>query len=93
MDKFQVMTNSLPNFSEISETSISIPTFMNLTSTSKERISQEQIGHLHHLRGQKGLNGYEVYTYAFAGAGIFYFNPKTTLNGKNLCIATFGNGG
>jgi hypothetical protein len=42
---------------------------------------QEQIGHRYRLRKLKGLRGYEIYMYGFAGVGIFYFNPKTEIDG------------
>ena len=32
---------------------------------------QEQVGHRYRLRKVKGMKGYEIYTYAFVGAGVF----------------------
>ena len=42
---------------------------------------QEQIGHRYRLRKVKGLKGYEIYTYAFVGAGVYFFDPKTNYQG------------
>lgn len=43
---------------------------------------QEQIGHRYRLRRVKGVRGYELYTYGFAGLGVFYYDPKTEYNGS-----------
>jgi hypothetical protein len=43
---------------------------------------EEQIGHRYNYRRVKGLRTYELYMYAFAGVGVFYFDPKTVVNGK-----------
>jgi hypothetical protein len=45
---------------------------------------QEQIGHRYRLKRVKGIRAYEIYTYAFAGVGVFYFDPKTTFAGKTV---------
>lgn len=43
---------------------------------------EEQIGRLYHLRGHHGAkHGYEIYTYGFVGAGVFYFDPRTEYRG------------
>jgi len=54
---------------------------------------EEQIGHIHHLRGVRGTHGYEVYSYLFAGAGVFYFNPKTVLHGQVYELQPLGTEG
>ena len=43
---------------------------------------QEQIGHRYRLKKVRGLKGYELYTYLFAGVGVFYFNPKAEFQGQ-----------
>jgi len=43
---------------------------------------EEQIGHRYNYRRVKGLRTYELYMYAFAGVGVFYFDPKTVYKGK-----------
>lgn len=43
---------------------------------------QEQLGHLHDLRGVQGLKSSRMGLYLFAGVGGFYFNPKAQLNGE-----------
>lgn len=50
---------------------------------------QEQIGHRYRLKRVKGLRGYEIYTYAFVGAGVFYFDPKTELHGQVYRLRDF----
>jgi len=45
---------------------------------------QEQIGHRYRLKRVKGIRAYEIYSYIFAGAGVFYFDPKTKFNGKTI---------
>jgi len=55
---------------------------------------EEQVGRLHKLRGHHGgKHGYEIYTYAFIGAGIFYFDPTTTYNGKTYRLQPLGTEG
>jgi hypothetical protein len=54
---------------------------MELNINFEGAFQQEQIGHRYRLRKIKGLRGYEIYMYGFAGVGIFYFNPKTEING------------
>ncbi|REJ83012.1 MAG: hypothetical protein DWQ44_02550 [Bacteroidetes bacterium] len=54
---------------------------------------QEQIGHRYRLRGVKGLRGYEIYTYAFVGVGVFYFDPKTEYQGSTLRLQPLGTEG
>jgi hypothetical protein len=56
---------------------------------------QEQIGHRYRLRRVKGLKGYEIYSYAFVGIGMFYFDPRTTYLGQDIRLqplATEGQG-
>jgi hypothetical protein len=54
---------------------------------------QEQIGHRYRLRRVKGIRAYEIYTYAFAGVGFFYFDPKTTFNGATVRLRPLGTEG
>jgi hypothetical protein len=42
---------------------------------------EEQMGNIYHRKGTHGLKGYEVYVYGFAGLGIFYYDPKTVIDG------------
>ncbi len=54
---------------------------------------QEQIGHRYKLRKVRGARGYEIYTYAFVGAGIFYFDPRTIYQGQSLRLQPLGTEG
>ena len=54
---------------------------------------QEQIGHRYRLRKVRGARGYELYTYAFVGAGIFHFDPKTVYQGETLRLQPLGTEG
>jgi hypothetical protein len=54
---------------------------------------EEQLGQLHHFKGHRGTHGYEIYTYAFAGVGVFYFDPKATYNGKTYRLQPLGTEG
>ncbi|HNQ61116.1 MAG TPA: outer membrane beta-barrel protein [Bacteroidia bacterium] len=54
---------------------------------------QEQIGHRYRLRRVRGVRGYELYTYAFVGAGIFHFDPKTIYQGQTLRLQPLGTEG
>ncbi|MCX6290393.1 MAG: DUF6089 family protein [Bacteroidetes bacterium] len=55
---------------------------------------QEQIGSRYRFRKHKGgLSGYEIYSYAFVGAGVFYFDPRTTYNGKTYRLQPLGTEG
>jgi len=54
---------------------------------------QEQIGSQYRLRKHKSLHGYEIYSYGFVGAGVFYFDPKTVYNGKTYRLQPLGTEG
>jgi hypothetical protein len=54
---------------------------------------QEQIGHRYRLRKVRGLRGYELYTYAFIGAGVFHMDPKTNYNGSAIRLQPLGTEG
>ncbi|HRH67577.1 MAG TPA: DUF6089 family protein [Bacteroidia bacterium] len=54
---------------------------------------QEQIGHRYRLRKVRGIKGYELYTYAFVGVGVFYFDPKTTYKGTSIRLQPLGTEG
>ncbi len=55
---------------------------------------EEQMGRLYRLKGHHGGKlGYEIYMYAFAGVGIFYFDPKTTYQGKTYRLQPLGTEG
>lgn len=54
---------------------------------------QEQIGRRYRLRKVKGLRGYELYTYAFVGVGVFYFDPKTSYQGSTIRLQPLGTEG
>jgi hypothetical protein len=45
---------------------------------------EEQLGHRYRLKRVKGIKAYEIYTYVFGGIGVFYFDPKTTVNGQTV---------
>ncbi len=54
---------------------------------------QEQIGHRYRLKKVKGLKGYELYTYLFAGVGVFYFNPKAEFQGQTYNLRDYNTEG
>jgi hypothetical protein len=54
---------------------------------------QEQIGHRYRLKRVKGIKAYEIYTYAFAGVGAFYFDPKTRFGGKTVRLKPYNTEG
>lgn len=54
---------------------------------------QEQIGHRYRLRKVRGARGYELYTYAFVGVGVFHFDPKTVYQGQTLRLQPLGTEG
>lgn len=54
---------------------------------------QEQVGHRYRLRKVRGIKGYEIYTYAFVGVGVFYFDPKTTYQGVPVRLQPLGTEG
>ena len=54
---------------------------------------QEQIGHRYHLSKIRGAIGYEIYTYAFIGAGIFHMDPKTEYKGSVYRLQPIGTEG
>lgn len=54
---------------------------------------QEQVGHRYRLRKVRGLRGYEIYTYAFAGIGVFYMDPKANYQGNVVRLQPLGTEG
>jgi hypothetical protein len=50
---------------------------------------QEQLGHRYRLKRVRGRRAYEIYTYAFGGIGVFYFNPKTIYQGNVYNLRDF----
>ena len=54
---------------------------------------QEQVGHRYRLSKVRGMKGYELYTYAFVGVGVFYFDPKTTYKGTTIRLQPLGTEG
>ncbi|MCX6276275.1 MAG: DUF6089 family protein [Bacteroidetes bacterium] len=54
---------------------------------------QEQIGHRYRLKKVRGLKGYELYTYLFAGVGVFYFNPKAEFQGQTYNLRDYNTEG
>ncbi len=54
---------------------------------------QEQIGHRYRLKKVKGLKGYELYSYLFAGLGVFYFNPKAEFQGQTYNLRDYNTEG
>lgn len=45
-------------------------------------ILRERVGHRYNLRRVRGVRGYKVNTYFFAGIAMFWFNPQGKYNGK-----------
>ena len=54
---------------------------------------QEQVGHRYRLRKVRGIRGYELYTYAFIGAGVFHMDPKTDFQGTSIRLQPLGTEG
>ena len=54
---------------------------------------QEQIGHRYRLRKVRGMRGYELYTYAFIGVGIFHMDPKANYQGSVVRLQPLGTEG
>jgi hypothetical protein len=54
---------------------------------------QEQVGHRYRLRKVRGIRGYELYTYAFIGAGVFHMDPKTEFKGTSIRLQPLGTEG
>ena len=54
---------------------------------------QEQIGHRYRLSKVRGLRGYEIYTYAFIGMGVFHMDPKAEYNGSAFRLQPIGTEG
>lgn len=53
-----------------------------ISGTVEASIFKESLGHRYVLRGPIGRKAFQIYTYVFAGAGLFYFNPQGEYNGK-----------
>jgi len=64
-----------------------------LNAVFEAYILKEQIGHRYKLRKVKGRRGFEIGVYAFAGAGLFHFDPKAELNGKVVRLQPLGTEG
>ncbi len=54
---------------------------------------QEQIGHRYKLSKVRGVLGYEIYTYAFVGVGVFHMDPKAEYNGSAVRLQPLGTEG
>ncbi len=54
---------------------------------------QEQVGHRYRLRKVRGIRGYELYTYAFIGAGVFHMDPKADFKGTSIRLQPLGTEG
>ena len=53
-----------------------------LTSVFEYMFLSERPGARYNLKGVKGIRGYNIAFYGFAGVGVLKFNPKGELNGK-----------
>jgi len=54
---------------------------------------QERTKGMYRLRGVKGLRAIKLDVYAFAGIGLFYFNPRGEYNGKWYSLQPLGTEG
>lgn len=55
---------------------------------------EEKVGRIYRLRNHRGGKlGYEIYTYAFVGVGIFYFDPKAIYQGNTYRLQPLGTEG
>ena len=53
-----------------------------LTTVFEYMFLSERPGARYNLKGVKGVRGYNIAIYGFAGVGVLKFNPKGELNGK-----------
>lgn len=49
--------------------------------------TKEQQGHLYRIKNAKGKKSYNLQAYAFAGIGLFYFNPQAKYHGRWVNLA------
>ncbi len=54
---------------------------------------QEQVGHRYRLKKVRGVRGYEIYSYAFIGFGVFHMDPKTNYQGNIIRLQPLGTEG
>jgi hypothetical protein len=47
-----------------------------VNGTVEASLYKESLGHRYRLRGPVGRKAFQMYTYVFTGAGLFYFNPQ-----------------
>lgn len=52
------------------------------STTIELGLGNEGLGHRYRLKGVFGRNAFQVYTYLFAGVGMFHFNPQGSYQGK-----------
>lgn len=64
-----------------------------LNCTFEASILSQKEGGLYRLRGIKKSPSYEVSAYAFAGIGVFHFNPKGELDGRWIALQPLGTEG
>lgn len=57
------------------------------SSTVEVALIKEQVGARYRLKGIRGARGFELSAYAFAGLGLFYFNPKGEYRGEWVNLA------
>jgi len=57
------------------------------------KIRKEREGHRYDLRGVRGQRAVKLITYAFAGVGVFYFNPQAKVNGTWINLQPIGTEG
>jgi hypothetical protein len=51
-------------------------------TTVEASLLKESLGHRYRLRGPVGRRAYQIYSYVFAGIGLFYFNPQGYYKGR-----------
>lgn len=57
------------------------------------KIRKERAGHIYDLKGVRGERPVKLVTYAFAGIGVFGFNPKAQIDGQWVALQPIGTEG
>ena len=57
------------------------------------KIRKERAGHIYDLKGVRGERPVKLVTYAFAGIGVFGFNPKAKIDGEWIALQPIGTEG
>lgn len=64
-----------------------------LSTRIEYKIRKEKPGHIYDLKGVRGERPVKLVTYAFAGIGVFAFNPKAKIDGEWVALQPIGTEG